>query len=65
MPTIMNFEPYCSNLDNNISTGLHRFAYGNPLFAPKIMVSGAILYVLPDEESHYFVAIKDGNIREV
>jgi len=46
------FEPFCSNLDNNKNTGLYRFSgnYDAQPFLPKIKASGAIEFVLPDEE---------------
>jgi len=66
------FEPYriesfASHLDWNESTGLRRFANVNPNLplSPKIKASGSIAIVLPDEENNYYLAIKDGNIREV
>jgi len=60
------FEPFKTHLEYySKCAGLERFTDGSPALSPKIKASGAILFVLPDEENTYYLTIKDGNIREV
>lgn len=46
--------------------GLKRFAdwSSTPLLSPKIKACGSIAFDLPDEETSYYLAIKDGSIKE-
>jgi hypothetical protein len=60
------FEPFKTHLEcYSKCAGLERFTDGSPALSPKVKASGAILFVLPDEENNYHLAIKDGHIREV
>ena len=60
------FEPFKTHLEYySKCTGLERFTDHSPALSPKIKASGAILFVLPDEENTYYLTIKDGSIRNV
>jgi hypothetical protein len=49
-----------------VSSGLYRFTgWSNcPPLQPKIKASGAIAYLLPEEDTEYFLSVKDGEISE-
>ena len=51
----------CSS-DYSKKSGLNNF-YGKQL-RPKIKVKGAITFILPDEETEYYITIEDGTIQE-
>jgi hypothetical protein len=60
------FESFHSDLDYKTIAGLLRFAdiSPNPPLLPKIKASGSVAFVLPDEDAIYYLAVKDGSIRE-
>ena len=45
--------------------GCNRFADNSPRLSPKLKAAGTIALILPNEENNYYLAIKDGNIREI
>jgi hypothetical protein len=49
-----------------VSNGLNRFVGWSscPALPPKIKVSGALAYLLPEEDTKYFLSVKDGEISE-
>lgn len=48
-------------------SGLERFAtvIGNINLRPKIKTTGALAYLLPDDDAEYFISVPGGNIQEV
>jgi hypothetical protein len=58
------------SFDHIEGIGLLRFSYlfpggPPPRLSPKVKVGGSIAFVLPGEERSYYLALKDGSMREV
>lgn len=61
------FEPLGrTSLDSDEQSGLRQFSgwSSNTPLSPQAKASGSIPFALPDEESNYYLAIKDGSICE-
>jgi hypothetical protein len=47
------------------ASGLKRLYAKWDIYMPKIKYSGALLYLLPDEETEFYLTVPGGNIKEV
>ena len=59
------FEAFTSDLNSVDGGPLFRFSgWCNVPLSPKIKAVGAVAFVLPDEDSNYYLAFIEGNIKE-